>query len=295
MGDSANIEERGGIGDADIAELRDLAKRIRRKLLVTVGRAGCGHLGGSLSAVEVLTALYFRVLRLDPSNPGWEDRDRFVLSKGHNTPLYYTVLAFRGYFPVSWLDTYDCVDSKLQGHPDMTKTPGVDMTTGSLGQGISSALGMSMAGKMLNKDFRVFTMIGDGEFQEGQVWEAIMYAGAHRLDNLVCIMDHNKLQLASTIEEGLPIGPVAPKWEAFGWKVFEVDGHDMEQVVSGIARACVSENAPAVVVAHTLKGKGVSFMEQVVKWHSIAPTKEETFRALRELDASEEELAEWRT
>jgi transketolase len=169
IGDYANIEGKGGGGAANIAELMDLAKRIRRKLLVTVGKAGCGHLGGSLSAVEVLTTLSFHMLRIDPSNPGWEDRDRFVLSKGHNTPLYYTVRAFRGYFPVARLDTYDCVDSRLQGHPDMTKAPGVDMTTGSLCQGISSALGMSMAGKLLKKDFRVFTMIGDGEFQEGQV------------------------------------------------------------------------------------------------------------------------------
>ena len=278
-----------------IDELVDLAKRIRRKLLVTVGRAECGHLGGSLSAVEVLTALYFHFLRIDPSKPEWEDRDRFVLSKGHNTPLYYTVLAFRGYFPVGWLDTYDCMDSRLQGHPDMTKTPGVDMTTGSLGQGISAALGMAMAGKLLHKNFRVFVMIGDGEFQEGQVWEAIMYAGAHRLNNLICVMDHNKLQLASIIEEGLPIGPVAPKWEAFGWKVIEIDGHDMEMVIDGLKRAIAYGKGPVAVVAHTLKGKGVSFMEQVVKWHSTPPSREEMLKALQELDAPEEELAEWRS
>jgi transketolase len=278
----------------NIDELIDLAKRVRRKLLITVGRAECGHLGGSLSAVEVLTALYFHFLRIDPLNPGWEDRDRFVLSKGHNTPLYYTMLALRGYFPEEWLDSYDCVGSRLQGHPDMTKTPGVDMTTGSLGQGISSALGMSIAGTLLKKDFRVFVMIGDGEFQEGQVWEAILYAGAHRLKNLICIMDHNKLQLASTIEEGLPIDPVAPKWEAFGWKVFEIDGHDMAQVIGGITEAVEYAEGPVAVISHTLKGKGVSFMEQVVKWHSSPPSREEMFKALSELDATEEELAEWR-
>jgi transketolase len=277
-----------------VEELVDLTKRIRRMLILTVGRAGCGHLGGSLSAAEVLTALYFHMLRIDPSDPQWEDRDRFVLSKGHNTPLYYTVLALRGYFPVEWLDTYDCVDSRLQGHPDMTKTPGVDMTTGSLGQGFSSALGMSIAGRLLKKNYRVFVMIGDGEFQEGQVWEAIMYAGARRLDNLICIMDHNKLQLASTIDEGLPIAPVAPKFEAFGWNVIEIDGHDMTQVIDGLDRAASHRGGPVAVISHTLKGKGVSFMEQVVKWHSSPPTRQEVLQALQELDATEEELAEWR-
>ena len=200
----------------DVEALKERARKLRIKLISVVGRIGSGHLGGSLSAVEVLTALYFHFLRIDPGNPRWEERDRFVLSKGHCTPLYYSVLAERGFFPESWLDRYDCVDSPLQGHPDMTKVPGVDMTTGSLGQGISSAVGMSLAARYLRKDFRVFAMIGDGEFQEGQVWEALMFAGAHGLGNLICIMDHNKLQLASTIEDGLPIAPVADKWHAFG-------------------------------------------------------------------------------
>jgi transketolase len=280
------------VSSVRIGELVELARKIRIRLMITVGRANCGHLGGSLSAVEALTALYFHFLRIDPKNPLWEDRDRFVLSKGHNTPLYYTVLAMRGYFPLQWLDTYDLVGSRLQGHPDMTKTPGVDLTTGSLGQGISGALGMAIAGKLLKKPFRVFTMIGDGEFQEGQVWEAIMYAGSRKLDNLVCVMDHNKLQLASTLEAGLPIDPVVPKWEAFGWHTIEIDGHDMSQVIEGLGRAIDWGKGPVVVVSHTLKGKGVSFMEQVVKWHSAAPTRDEVHRALQELGASEEELSE---
>ena len=276
------------------AKLEELAREVRRRLLTTVGRAGCGHLGGSLSAADVVTALYFHFLRIDTENPDWQDRDRFVLSKGHVTPLYYTVLAMRGFFPLDWLDTYDCVDSRLQGHPDMTKTPGVDMTTGSLGQGISSALGMAIAARMLKKNFRVFVMIGDGEFQEGQVWEAIMWAGAHKLNNLICIMDHNKLQLASTLSEGLPIDPVIPKWESFGWHVLEIDGHDMEDILSGIGKAVSYGKGPVVVISHTLKGKGVSFMEQVVKWHSAAPSREEMLQALQELGAEEKELAEWR-
>jgi transketolase len=278
----------------EAAKLEELAREVRRRLLTTVGRAGCGHLGGSLSAADVVTALYFYFLRIDTENPDWQDRDRFVLSKGHVTPLYYTVLAMRGFFPLDWLDTYDCVDSRLQGHPDMTKTPGVDMTTGSLGQGISSALGMAIAARMLKKSFRVFVMIGDGEFQEGQVWEAIMWAGAHKLKNLICIMDYNKLQLASTLSEGLPIEPVIPKWESFGWHVLEIDGHDMEDILSGIGKAVSYEKGPVVVISHTLKGKGVSFMEQVVKWHSAAPSREEMLQALQELGAEEKELAEWR-
>jgi transketolase len=175
----------------------------------------------------------------------------------------------------------------------MTKVPGVDMTTGSLGQGISSAVGMSLAARYLRKDFRVFAMIGDGEFQEGQLWEALMYAGAHRLGNLVCIMDHNKLQLASPIEDGLPIAPVADKWHAFGWHTVDIDGHDMGDVIRGIGEAVDYGSGPAAVISHTLKGKGVSFMEQVVKWHSWAPSREEVAQALKELGASEEELRQW--
>ena len=278
-----------------VAELEELARKVRIKLLVTVGRASSGHVGGSLSAVEVLTALYWHFLRIDPKNPGWEERDRFVLSKGHNTPLYYTVLAMRGYFPLEWLDTYDCLGSRLQGHPDMTKTPGVDMTTGSLGQGISAAVGMSIARKHLEMPFRVFAMVGDGELQEGQVWEALMYAGARRLDNLVCIMDHNKLQLASTLMDGLPIRPVVPKWESFGWHTIEIDGHDMEQVLGGIQEAIDYGRGPVAVISHTLKGKGVSFMEQVVKFHSVPPTRQEVHKALVELGAGEEEISEWQS
>jgi transketolase len=276
-------------------DLEELCRKIRIKYLTVVGKIGSGHLGGSLSATEMLVGLYFHALRIDPQHPDWEDRDRFVLSKGHNTPLYYTVLALRGYFPLDWLDTYDCVDSRLQGHPDMTKTPGVDMTTGSLGQGFSSALGIAIARKLSKKSFRVFAMIGDGEFQEGQVWEVAMWAGSHRLANFICIMDYNQLQLASRILDGLPIEPVAPKWQAFGWQVIEVNGHDMADVIRGLDEAAACQKGPVAIISHTLKGKGVSFMEGVVKWHSTAPTKEQVAQALKELGASEEELAEWRS
>jgi transketolase len=277
----------------NIKEMTELCRQIRIKFLTVVGRIGSGHLGGSLSAVEMLVGLYFHTLRIDPENPNWDERDRFVLSKGHNTPLYYTVLAMRGYFPLECLDEYDCVGSMLQGHPDMSKTPGVDMTTGSLGQGISSALGIAIAGRLSKKPFKVYAMIGDGEFQEGQVWEAAMWAGAHRLDNFICIMDHNKLQLASTIDEGLPIGPVVPKWQAFGWHTIEVDGHDMADVIRSLDEASDYGKGPVAIVSHTVKGKGVSFMEGVIKWHAGAPSRDEVAQALRELGASKEELAEW--
>jgi transketolase len=290
MTEKADIEKQ-----QTIAKLEELSRHIRRKLIKVVGRIGSGHLGGSLSAADVVTALYFHYLRIDPENPQWEDRDRFVLSKGHATPLYYTVLAERGYFPDSWLDSYDCCNSKLQGHPDMRKTPGVDMTTGSLGQGFSSALGIAMAGRFLNKNFRTFVMIGDGEFQEGQTWEAIMYAGSRRLNNFICIMDHNGLQLASTIEEGLPFYPVREKWEAFGWHVVEVDGHDMTSILKGMDAACAFTGGPAAVISRTKKGKGVSFMEQSVPWHSQAPSREQVLAALKELGADEEECKEWLT
>jgi transketolase len=280
--------------DPDLARLADLARRIRISMIVTVGRAGAGHLGGSLSAVELVTALYFRFMSIDPANPGWADRDRFVLSKGHATPLYYAALAERGFFPVSWLDTYDRVDSRLQGHPDMRKTPGVDMTTGSLGQGLSAAVGMAIAARLLGRTFRVFALIGDGEFQEGQVWEALMCAGARRLENLVCLMDRNGLQLASTVAEALPIDPVAEKWQAFGWHTVEIDGHDMADVVRGIGTALDHRGGPVAVIARTVKGKGVSFMENVVKWHSQCPSREEVRAALEELGASEGEVLPWR-
>ena len=309
---------------SEIAELVERARRLRIRILTMVGTAKAGHLGGSLSAVELLTALYFRHLRVDPSNPGWPDRDRFILSKGHATPGYYTTLSARGYFPDSWLETYDSVGSHLQGHPDMTKTPGVDMTTGSLGQGFSASVGMCIGARLLGKSFRVVVITGDGEMQEGQAWEAAMYAGARGLSNLVCIVDNNGLQLASTIHDGLPASPTPQKWEAFGWRVLECDGNDMADVVrtldpvlgraddaggpahaGGLAPATSpalaggppappsGDRRPVAIIARTLKGKGVSFMEQVVKWHSNPPTRAEVAAALKELGASTAEVTPW--
>ncbi len=277
----------------DSKQLSELCRQIRIRYLTMAGRVGSGHLGGSLSATEMLVGLYFHTLRVDPTRPGWEDRDRFVLSKGHNTPLYYTVLAWRGYFPREWLDSYDHVGSRLQGHPDMRKTPGVDMTTGSLGQGFSSALGMAIAGKLAGRGFKVFAMIGDGEFQEGQIWETIMYAGAHQLGNFICIMDCNELQLSCRVQDGLPILPVAQKWQAFGWHTLEVNGHNMDRVVAVLDEAVAYGKGPVAILSHTVKGKGVSFMENVVKWHSSVPNKPQMAQALRELGATEDEIAQW--
>jgi transketolase len=280
---------------AEVGQLVEMCRKVRIKYITMVGRVGSGHLGGSLSATEMLVGLYFHGLRIDPERPLWDDRDRFVLSKGHNTPLYYTVLASKGYFPVEWLDRYDHIGSPLQGHPDMRKTPGVDMTTGSLGQGFSSALGMAIAARLAGKSFKVYALIGDGEFQEGQVWETIMYAGAHQLGNFVCIMDHNLLQLSCRVEDGLPIAPVVPKWQAFGWHTLEVDGHDMGEVLRVLDEAASWSKGPLAIISHTVKGKGVSFMENVVKWHSVAPSKEQVRQALEELKATEEEISEWRS
>ena len=263
-------------------------------MLTMVARANAGHLGGSLSATELLTALYFHCMRIDPANPSWEDRDRFVLSKGHATPLYYSVLSARGYFPDSLLDTYDHMGSLLQGHPDMRKTPGVDMSTGSLGQGISAAIGMCIGRDLAGKNFHVFSLTGDGEMQEGQVWEAAMYAGERGFANLVCIVDCNGMQLSSRIEQGLSPAPLVDKWRAFGWQVTEIDGNSMSQVVSGLDQARKLGSRPLAIIARTVKGKGVSFMEDDVSWHSRIPSPGEMVRALRELGAAEEETRPWR-
>jgi transketolase len=278
----------------EIDALQEQARRIRIRMLTMVARAEAGHLGGSLSAADLLTALYFRCMRIDPANPTWEDRDRFILSKGHATPLYYSVLSARGFFPDSLLDTYDQVGSLLQGHPDMSKTPGVDMSTGSLGQGMSAAVGMCIGRDLAGKRFHVFVLTGDGEMQEGQVWEAAMYAGTHGIGNLVCIVDCNGMQLSSRTEQGLSPTPLAEKWRAFGWQAMEIEGNTMSQVAKGLDKAREPGSRPLVIIAHTVKGKGVSFMEDEVSWHSRIPSHGEMALALRELGAPEEEVRAWR-
>jgi transketolase len=245
-----------------------------------------GHLqlGGSLSAVEFVTALFFGgILRYDPERPDWEDRDRFILSKGHGVPVLYAALAEAGFIPESELDTLRAIDSRLQGHPVYGTAPAMEASTGSLGQGLSIGLGMAMAARLDRKDWRVFVLLGDGECQEGQVWEAAMAAGHHRPENLVAMIDYNGFQLDGAIEEIMGLDPLAAKWEAMGWAVREIDGHDLEEVMDALAWA-VAEPGPACIIGHTVKGKGVSFMEGENAYHGVAPTEEELAHALKELD-----------
>ena len=263
-------------------DLRKEATEIRRLILETLHASQAGHPGGSLSAVEILVALYYRVLRIDPANPRWENRDRFILSKGHAAPVYYATLARRGYFPQTELKTLDERDSRLQGHPDMRKTPGVDMSTGSLGQGLSVAVGLALGGRMANRDYHVYCLLGDGECQEGQVWEAAMSATKFGLDKLTAIVDWNGLQLMAPVSEAMPIGDLEAKWQAFGWETRQVDGHDLESVIKALQEPS-AEGVPLVILAHTVKGKGVSFMENRVEWHSHAVSEEHLAQALHEL------------
>jgi len=266
-----------------IAELRRRARRIRRLVLKTIADVGAGHTGGSLSAVEILTVLYYHALNIDPNDPAWPERDRFVLSKGHASVALYCALAERGYFPAEKLREFDRIDGMLQGHPCMRQTPGVDMSAGSLGQGLSCGIGMALGGLAKEMDFRVYVLLGCGELQEGQVWEAAMYAGVHRLDRLTAIVDYNSVQLAGTIKDTLSVEPLAEKWRAFGWEVFECDGHLIHELVDTIGQAAQVKGKPQVIIAKTVKGKGVSFMEDKYAWHAKAPTEEELAKALAEV------------
>jgi transketolase len=266
-----------------IEELRAMATTIRCDIIDMITTANAGHPGGSLSAADIVTALYFRVMRIDPTNPNWQDRDRFILSKGHACPVWYAALAESGYYDKAHLDTLRQLNSILQGHPDMNKTPGIDMTVGSLGHGLSAGLGMALSGKMRKKDYHVWIIIGDGESQEGSIWEAAMSGAKWKLDNLIAILDHNNLQNDDCVDIEMPIEPVTDKWRAFGWYVVEIDGHDMEAIVEALENAKSFQGMPTIIIAHTIKGKGVSFMENVVDWHGKAPCKEEAAQALEEI------------
>jgi transketolase len=266
-----------------VQELEQIAHDLRCLVVQMVYRAGSGHIGGSLSAADLITALYFSVLRIDPQRPDWPDRDRFVLSKGHAAPIVYAALARRGFFPLEELWTLRQIGSRLQGHPDRLKTPGIDATTGSLGQGISVASGMALAAKLNGQSLRVYAMVGCGECQEGQVWEAAMSGSHYQLDNLTVIQDYNGRQIDGTDEEVMTITPLAEKWRALGWRVLEIDGHDMKQILEGLAAAQEGRGRPTVIVARTVKGKGVSFMENQAKWHSGAPSQTEFERAMADL------------
>lgn len=265
------------------AFLRDKALNIRVKIIEMLAESGSGHPGGSLSAADIITALYFQAMKIDPKNPGWSQRDRFVLCKGHAAPVLYAALAHRGYFPEEELMTLRKLGSRLQGHPDMNKTPGVDISTGSLGQGLSVAVGMALGLKLNQQENFVCALLGDGEVQEGQVWEAAM-AGAHyKLDNLIAILDYNGLQIDGPIKSIMSPEPLVEKWEAFGWRVIQIDGHDITAIVDALLEARNVKGKPTILVASTIKGKGVSFMENQVDWHGNAPKKEQAEQALREL------------
>jgi transketolase len=269
-------------------ELEALARRTRRLILETVHTAGAGHVGGPLSVTDILVSLYFNELRIDPSRPDDPDRDRFILSKGHSSIALYTVLALRGYFPVEELATFDQIDSRLQGHPDLTRLPGLDMSTGSLGQGLSPGIGMALGARMRGSNFHTWVALGDGEIQEGQIWEAAFVASRYRLANLTAILDSNGLPqfgwpTASGYTREQPIDDPGGKFRAFGWNVVECDGHDMAALLDVYAAAKAYTDGPTCIVAHTVKGKGVSFMEGDYRWHAQVPTPDDLERAMSEL------------
>jgi len=266
-----------------IEELNKKALIIRRHIIEMITEAGSGHPGGSLSSADILTALYFHVMNIDPKNPKWPERDRFVLSKGHAAPVLYATLAERGYFPKEELMTLRKTGSMLQGHPDMKVTPGVDMTTGSLGQGLSCANGMALAGKLDKKDYRVYVLMGDGELEEGQIWEAAMTSAHYKLDNLTAFVDHNGLQIDGPIEKVMSPEVVQDKFKAFGWNVIDIDGHNIAQIIEATEKAKQVKGKPTVIVAKTIKGKGVPFMENQAGWHGKAPSREQAEEALKAL------------
>jgi len=274
----------------EIKELKKYAAKVRMHIIDEVYSAASGHPGGSLSCTDILTALYFSEMHVDPNRPLWEDRDRFVLSKGHCSPALYAVLAEKGFFPIEELVTFRKIDSYLEGHPSMRSVPGVDMSTGSLGQGISAAVGMAMAGKLDKKDYRVYAILGDGELQEGQVWEASMAAAHYKLDNLTAFLDYNGLQIDGKITDVMSPEPVADKFMAFGWNVLKVDGHDIEEIIEAINKAGETKGKPTIIIASTIKGKGVSFMENQAGWHGTAPKKEQRDQAIAELSKALAEL-----
>ena len=264
-------------------DLTDITRQMRAHIVRMLAEAGSGHPGGSLSATDVVASLYFKHMNIDPANPDWAERDRFVLAKGHAAPALYAALAMRGYFEVEELMTLRKLGSRLQGHPSMNLTPGVDMSTGSLGQGLSVANGMALAGRIDGLDYYVYCLMGDGEIEEGQVWEAAMSAAHYRLDHVIAFVDHNGLQIDGKNENVMSVMPIAEKFEAFGWHAQVIDGADLDQIDAAIACAKATHGKPSVIVCETVKGKGVSFMEGVVDWHGVAPTADQAAQALAEL------------
>ncbi|MCH4193546.1 MAG: transketolase [Butyrivibrio sp.] len=271
-------------------ELQKTANEVRKGIVTAVHSAKCGHPGGSLSSADMMTYLYFEEMRIDPKNPKNPDRDRFVLSKGHCAPALYSVMAQRGYFPVEELTTLRKLGSRLQGHPSMNYLPGIDMSSGSLGQGISAACGMALSAKLDHKDFRVYTLLGDGEIEEGQVWEASMFAGFRKLDNLVVIVDNNGLQIDGPVDKVNSPYPIDKKFEAFNFHVIKIEADDFDQIRSALAEARNTKGMPTAIIMHSTKGKGVSFMENQVSWHGKAPNDEEYATAMADLERIGEQL-----
>ncbi len=270
-----------------IAELESIAKKVRWHSIRMIYEAGSGHPGGSLSVTDILVALYFHIMKHDPKNPDWSDRDRFVLSKGHSAPALYAVLAEAGYFPVDELLTLRKMGSRLQGHPCMRKTPGIEMSTGSLGHGLAAGNGMALAAKLDRKLYRIYVALGDGEMDVGENWEAAMLASHYKLDNVIAYVDRNKLQLDGPTEKIMSIEPLADKWKAFGWHVIEINGHNMKEIIQATNEAKSVKGKPSVIICHTIKGKGVSFMEGALHFHGKAPDEKEFNQAMKELGADE--------
>lgn len=266
-----------------LEELQAITKRVRREIIEMIGAAKSGHPGGSLSAVEILTTLFFDVMRHDPTNPAWEDRDRVILSKGHAAPVLYAMLAETGYTPKDALNTLRKLGSPYQGHPDKRFIPALEASTGSLGQGLSIGLGMALAARLDGRAFRTYVILGDGEIQEGQIWEAAMFGAFHKVDNLVAIVDYNGIQLDGFVKDIMEVEPLADKWRSFGWSVIELDGHSIPALEDAFREAAATKGKPTALVAHTVKGKGVSFMENNPKFHGTAPTPAEVELALKEL------------
>jgi len=269
---------------SNIKLLNEKATNVRKDIVQMICAAKSGHPGGSLSAADIVTALYFDEMNIDPSNPKMEGRDRFVLSKGHAAPVLYAALAERGFISKDLLGTLRQYGSILQGHPDMKKVPGVEISTGSLGQGLSVANGMALSAKISNEDYRTYVLMGDGELQEGQIWEAAMTTAHYKLDNICAFVDFNNLQIDGNVDKVMGVEPLDKKWEAFGWNVLKIDGHDMEAILEALAKAKECKGKPTVIIAETTKGKGVSFMENVCGFHGVAPTAEETEKAVAELE-----------
>lgn len=266
------------------AELEEMAKKLRRHVITMIATAGSGHPGGSLSAADIVTALYFRVLRHDPEDPQWSGRDRFILSKGHAAPILYAALAEAGYFPLAELETLRKMDSRLQGHTDRTLTPGVEMSAGSLGMGLSFAIGIALAARLDSRIYRTYALLSDGECEEGQTWEAALAAAHFKLDNITAMVDCNGIQLSGRTCDIMNVEPLIRKWRAFGWHVIDIDGHNFDQILAAFSKAEKTKGRPTVITARTIKGKGVSFMENNVAFHGKAPTREEAERALKELE-----------